>query len=96
MDNLTNQELDYLHHRISVGITASDVSSSEQWKWISENLLGALNDRALITLKNAKTEEDRMKAQQMYLASQEPKEVLDRLIQDGRLAAKALQEISNP
>lgn len=94
--NFPTEEIISYKESVSIGIKAMEIKESPQWQWVKTNILGALFDRAVIVLRNAKTDEERMKAQQMFLASHEPEEILMRLINEGQAAQLALQEISNP
>jgi len=77
------------------GEKAKQVSLGEDWKWVKEKILGALEDQAIHTLMNAKTEEDRMKAQQMFLASKKPQDLITFLISQGDAAVASLKELAS-
>lgn len=69
---------------------ASEFVSSEVGKWFVSVILGTLQDEAVELLAKAKTEEDRMLAQQTLLASIKPMKLLERLKQQGELAQASL------
>lgn len=92
--NFPDQEIINYERDIQVGAKASEILISEEWIWIEKFILGALQDLAVNTLKIARTEEDRMKAQQQFLAAHKPKEMLESLIRSGIAAKEQLREIS--
>ena len=92
--NFPNPEQINLERAAQVGAQAEKILGGEEWKWIYEYILGALSDQAINTLKNAKTEEDRVRAQQQFLAAHRPKEILEGLISTGQAAKLSLQDIS--
>lgn len=87
-----NQELLVLEKAAFHGERAREVRDGKDWAWLSEYIFGALTDEAIMTLRNAKTEEDRMKAQQMFLAVEKPKRQLEFLISQGDAARASLAE----
>lgn len=89
-------EVANFERQMSVASEAVGIIESAQWSWIKVNILGALEEKAILTLKHAGTEEERVKAQQMFIASHMPQEILERLIMEGKAAKIALEEISNP
>lgn len=92
--NFPNAEQINLERAMQVGGEASNILASKEWAWIEDKIFGALQDHAVITLKNARTEEDRVKAQQQFLAAHKPKELLEGLISAGQAAKVSLQDIS--
>jgi len=94
MVNFPNSEVLNLERHIQVGGKASDIIASQEWAWIEDKILGALNDQAINSLKNARNEEDRIKAQQQFLAAHRPKEILEALISTGQAAKAGLEQIS--
>lgn len=76
------------------GERALEVKNGKDWAWVKEFLLGAMQDQAINTLKNAKSEEERLKAQQMFLASDKPIQLLDFLISQGDAARATLAELT--
>lgn len=76
------------------GAKAKDFMASEWWPWFKNAILGALEDKALMHLKNGKTDEDRLAAQQMYLASQQPEVMLNYLVTQGHGALQALEQLT--
>ena len=91
--NFPNAEQINLERTAQVGSKAEKILAGEEWKWIYEFILGALQDQAINTLKNAKTDEDRVRAQQQFLAAHKPKEILEGLISAGQAAKLSLLEI---
>lgn len=88
------EEILNFERAMQVGATAEEIMSSKQWQWIHEKILGALQDQAINSLKNARSEEDRVKAQQQFLAAHKPKEILEALISAGRAAKAQIDQIS--
>jgi hypothetical protein len=78
------------------GDRARQVQDGADWKWLQEFIFGAIFDEAVMTLRNAKTDEDRVKAQQMFLACEKPKAQLNFLISQGDAALASLKEITSP
>jgi hypothetical protein len=74
------------------GEKARQIRDGDDWKWLQEYIFGALFDEAVLTLRNAKTDEDRVKAQQMFLACEKPKKQLEGLINQGDAARASLAE----
>jgi hypothetical protein len=91
---LSDEMFDILRAQSEAGEKASAVKNSETWAFIKDNILGALEDDAIQTLKTAKSEEERLKAQQMFLASRRPEELLDRLILQGKGALEQIKALS--
>lgn len=94
MVDFPNAEVLNLERDIQVGGEASNILISKEWLWIEDKILGALNDLAINSLKNARTDEDRVKAQQQFLAAHKPKELLEALIRRGQAAKVGLEQIS--
>lgn len=92
--NFPTQELANYERMIQVGAKALSIFQSDEWGWIYENIFGAMQDQAINILKNAKTEEDRVKAQQIFIAAHKPKELIQQLIRDGEAAKEAIKQIS--
>ena len=92
--NFPEQEMKMLEAQSLHGDRAKRIRDGEDWKWLQEFIFGALFDEAVMTLRNAKTEEERMKAQQMFLACEKPKRQLEFLISQGDAAMASLTEIS--
>lgn len=68
------------------GGKAKDFLASDSYQWLDNFILKALEDEAMETLRKSKTEEDRVKAQQMLLAANKPREILNRLVTQGDAA----------
>jgi hypothetical protein len=100
MVNFPDRDYKALETQALAGDKAKSVKASPEWEWIKTTILGALHDQAVNTLKNAKSDEDRMKAQQMFLASDKPEDLIDFLISQGDAAVASLKELestdSNP
>lgn len=94
--DFSNAEVTNFETQMSIGAEALGIIESSQWAWIKKYILGALEEKAVLTLKNAETDRERMLAQQMFLASHKPQEILDQLFMEGKAAKIALDEISNP
>lgn len=94
MLNFPNAELINLERDVQVGAQAAKIMAGEDWQWIKTNILGALFDLAVNNLKNARTEEDRVKAQQQFLAAHKPEEMLQALISTGQAAKAGIEQIS--
>lgn len=93
MIDFPEKDITTLEVQALAGERAKQISLGEDWKWIKVNILGALGDQAINTLMNAKTDEDRMKSQQMFLASKKPENLLYALISQGDAATASLKEI---
>ena len=89
IDEVKNLELQSLH-----GHRARQVQSGKDWEWLQKYIFGAIFDEAVMTLRNARTDEDRVKAQQMFLACEKPKRQLEFLISQGDAAIASLKELS--
>lgn len=87
-------EVKMLEARSLHGDKARQVRDGQDWKWLQEFIFGALFDEAVETLRKARTDEDRVKAQQMFLACEKPKRQLEFLISQGDAAVASLKEIS--
>lgn len=68
------------------GGRAKNFMSTPEWAWMRDFILKPIEDEAMETLKKAKTDEDRVKAQQMLLASDKPRQILDNLVRQGEAA----------
>ena len=90
-----DRDIRSLEAQALAGDKARQISGGDDWKWIKEKILGALEDQAIHTLMNAKTEEDRMKAQQMFLASKKPADLITFLISQGDAAVASLKELES-
>lgn len=76
------------------GERARQVKDGQDWEWVKQYIFGAMQDQAIGILQNAKTEEDRLKAQQMFLACNKPIQLLDFLISQGDAARASLVELN--
>jgi hypothetical protein len=95
MINFPDKDIKVLEAQAFAGDKAKSVRDSKEWAWIKQFILGALHDQAVNTLKNAKTDEDRMRAQQMFLAADKPEGLLDFLISQGDAAIASLKELES-
>lgn len=90
----SDDEMRMLSNQSLAGDKAREVKASKEWAWLQEVIFGALFEEAVQTLRNAKTDEQRLKAQQMFLACEKPKSQLDFLINQGDAARASLEEIN--
>jgi hypothetical protein len=90
-----SEELKALENQALHGERARRVQDGEDWKWLQEFVFGAIFDEAIQVLRNAKTEEERMKAQQMFLAVEKPKRLLEFLVSQGDAARASLVEVTS-
>jgi hypothetical protein len=95
MDDVQFPDKDFqlLEKQAFHGERALRVKEGTDWEWLNQFIFGALFDEAIMVLRNAKTEEERMKAQQMFLAVEKPKRQLDFLISQGDAARASLAEL---
>lgn len=93
--NLNDPEIRSLEIQSLHGDKARLVRDGADWKWLQEVIFGAIFDQALMTLRNAKTDEERIKAQQMFLACEKPKTQLEFLISQGDAAVASLKELAS-
>ena len=87
------QEFDAYTNRASHGARAKEISQGADWAWLEEFVLKAIEDEAVMVLRNSRSEEDRVKAQQMFLAAEKPRKILEGLISQGDAARAALAEL---
>lgn len=92
--NFQDQEIRALENASLHGDKARQVQNGADWKWLQEYIYGAIFDEATLTIENARTEEDRVKAQQMFLACKKPRKLLESLISQGDAALASLKELS--
>lgn len=76
------------------GGRAKDFKASPYWPWFQDRVIKTLETRAVNTLKNAKSDADRLMAQQMFLAASAPEQLLEFLITQGDGAKANLIEVS--
>lgn len=81
-------------NQIKEGGKAKNFKISPEWAWFDETILKTIEIQAVNTLKNAKDDAERLKAQQMFLAADKPRQLLDALILQGDGAKASLMEIS--
>jgi hypothetical protein len=91
--NFPDKDRLILENQAFHGERASQLRSGEDWKWLNDFIFGAIFDEAIMILRNAKTDEDRIKAQQMFLSVEKPKRQLDFLISQGDAARASLKEL---
>ena len=89
-----SEEYKALTNQAYHGERAREISLGKDWEWVKQFILGALHDQAIHTLMNSKSEEDRIKAQQMFLASRKPNDLLEFLISQGDAARASLRELN--
>lgn len=63
---------------------------SDEWTWLHDRVFKTLEDEAMETLRKSKTENDRLLAQQMFLASSKAKQILEGLVTQGEAARATL------
>ena len=97
MDNLNfpSTEFKALENQSLHGERAKAVQEGVDWAWLQQFIFGAIFDEAIQVLRNAKTDEDRMKAQQMFLAVEKPKRLLEFLVSQGDAARASLAELTS-
>ena len=93
--NFSDEEVRMLTNQALAGEKAFRIRSGADWLWLGQYIFAAIFEEAVMTLRNARTDEDRMKAQQMFLACEKPKKQLDFLISQGDAARASLVEIQN-
>jgi len=93
--NFPNEEIKALEKQSLHGDRARQVMQGQDWQWLQQFIFGAIFDEAIATLRNAKTEEQRMKAQQMFLACEKPRSQLEFLISQGDAALASLKELAS-
>lgn len=76
------------------GGKAKNFKVSDEWAWFKDRVLGVMQEQAINILKNAKDDAGRLQAQQMFIASTRPEQLLDALILQGEGARASLMEIS--
>ncbi len=90
IDEIRSLERQSLH-----GDRARQVINGKDWEWLQKFIFGAIFDQAIMTLRNARTDEERIKAQQMFLACEKPKAQLEFLISQGDAAIASLKELAS-
>ena len=93
--NFSTPEFTALENQSLHGERANQVKNGADWAWLQQYIFGAIFDEAIQVLRNAKTEEERMKAQQMFLAVEKPKRLLEFLISQGDAARASLAEVTS-
>lgn len=68
------------------GERARNFMKSPEGIWFDEIILKGLEEEAIETLKKGKNDEDRLRAQQMFLAAQKPRQILQNLVNQGEAA----------
>jgi hypothetical protein len=72
------------------GSRAKNYMASPEWAWFNNIVLKSIEDEAIETLRKSKTEEDRIKSQQMFLAADKPRQILKYLVKQGEAAEMQL------
>ena len=85
-ENDNAKYLEVLKTQLVQGDNARHFRSSDGYQWFNNFVLKPLEDEAMETLKKAKTDEERVKAQQMLLAADKPRQILDHLVKQGEAA----------
>lgn len=85
------QHIEALKIQVTEGGRAAHFLSTTEWGWFRDTILVPLQDEAMETLKKARTDEDRVKAQQMLLAADKPKQILNGLVKQGEAAELQLR-----
>ena len=93
--NFPSTEFKALENQSLHGERAKAVQDGADWAWLQQFIFGAIFDEAIQVLRNAKTEEERMKAQQMFLAVEKPKRLLEFLVSQGDAARASLAELTS-
>jgi hypothetical protein len=91
---LSDDEFRKFKNMAEHGAKAKNHLASAEWSWFKETVLGALSEEAVMTLRRAKDDAERLKAQQMFLAASKPEEMLQQLVRQGDAAVMQLTEIS--
>lgn len=94
--NFENDDIKAYQDKIMLGGKASTVLVTEEWAWIEANIFERMKKDALILLRAARTDPDRLLAQQMYRACIEPKEQMEEYVREGQAAQEILKQLSNP
>lgn len=84
------QHIEALKVQLVEGDKAKGFRASDGYQWFNNFVLKPLEDEAMETLKRAKTDEERVKAQQMLLAADKPRQILDHLVKQGEAAQMQL------
>ena len=92
---LSPEEIHSLHARVQAGGKAKDFLAHELSEWFTRIVLASMQDEAIAMMTRARTNEDRLKAQQTLLAAQKPLKMLERLIQQGEDAKTQLLDLEN-
>jgi len=92
--NFPAEQIVFYENQAKEGAKAKNFKASEAWLWFDDRVLKAIEDQAIETLKLAIDDAERLKAQQMFLAAQKPRQILDALISQGDGAKAQLIEIS--
>lgn len=87
------QAKEQLVSRAKEGEKAVQFQSSEWAQWIEENIFKALDREAITKMKLAKTDEERLVAQQMFLAAEKPRALIDHLVNLGKGAIQELKSL---
>lgn len=82
---------DQLTNRARAGEKAIRFQLSEWSAWLEENIFKALDKEAITKMKLAKTDEDRIVAQQMFLAAEKPRALIEHLVRQGNGAIQELK-----
>jgi hypothetical protein len=94
MSSDKDQILEALKNQAVAGARAKNFKALPDWQWYQDAILGALQDDALQHLRNATSDADRLKAQQMYLAALLPARMLDSLISQGDGALSQIKSLT--
>lgn len=86
-DDPQQQEwIDRQRRIVDEGSKAKSFRSSQEWIWFNNTVLKSIEDEAIETLRRATTDIERIKAQQMFLSVDKPRDILEYLIKQGEIA----------
>ena len=80
------EHIEALKIKVAEGSNARGFRASDGYQWFNNFVLKPLEDEAMETLRRSKSEEDRVRAQQMLLAADKPRQILDNLVKQGEVA----------
>lgn|SRR5574343_190552 len=83
---ITPEEAHNLQKVLVAAEMARNFLKSPEGIWFDDIVLKGLEEEAIETLKKGKNDEDRLRAQQMFLAAQKPRQILQGLVKQGEAA----------
>lgn len=96
MEPISQDEVLRAQEIISLGKQAKEIMRSDMWTFFHDRILKALEREAIRKMKSAKTELERLEAQQMLLASEKPKLLLEAMISEAETAYEVLSRSQSP